>query len=532
MARRIDNRRRAVIDFETDPFLYGRIPAPFAAGFYDGENFTYFWGPNCARDLVFFLDSLKGEWLIYAHNGGKFDFHFLIDWIENPIKIIGSRIVSCKTGRHELRDSYAAIPIPLGAYQKTEIDYAKFEPETREANRVEILDYLKDDCIFLFSLIAEFQRRFGDALTIGGAAMKTLKSMHPVTPRNSSHDAKYRPFYFGGRVQCFKYGVFSEPVKIYDVNSMYPAVMRNAVHPTGPRYLNVRGAICDKNGEISGMAGAKFYFAHVVATVSDGGIPTRTKMGLDFHQKTGEFFTTSHEMRLLVSRGMMKVHKVLFAAAPYETISFIDYVDRFGAEKVDAKKRGDKAAEIFAKLLLNSAYGKFAQNPENYKEWLIARGDIPDAPYQLERVSDGFELWSKPTEHHNYHDVATAASITSASRAVLLRGLFSAKNAYYCDTDSIICEEMGADADLDDARLGAWKFEGAGNRIAIAGKKLYAVFDGAECIKKASKGAVFSGAEILRLAKGERIKWRNDAPTFSLQKPPSFIDRNIEAAKK
>jgi len=521
--------RIAVIDAETDPFLYGRVPKPFAWGFYDGETYTHFWGDGATRALVDFLDRLKGDWIIYAHNGGKFDFYFLIDYIENPIRVIGSRIVSCKIGRHEFRDSYAAIPIPLGAYQKTSIDYQKFEIENREANKTEILDYLKDDCVFLHSLISSFIARFDTALTIGGAAMKTLKSIHKVTPRNQSHDAKYRPFYFGGRVQCFKYGVFDGPVKIYDVNSMYPAVMRNEHHPTGARYLNIRGGIADKRGEIAGMVGAKFYFAHVHATVSGGGLPIREKMGLNFSQKTGEFFTTSHEMRLLCQLGLMKVHKVIFAAAPYETVSFVDYVDKFSAEKIDAKTRGDKAGEIFAKLLLNSAYGKFAQNPENYKEWMIARDEeIPEAPFQLEKISDGYQLWSKPTEAHNYHDVATAASITSAARATLLKGLLSAKGAIYCDTDSIICEEMGEGADIDSKRLGAWKLEGEGVRTAVAGKKLYAVFDASgECIKKAAKGAIFSGDEIRRLSMGETLRWKNDAPTFSLQKKASFIDRSI-----
>lgn len=523
------NKKIAVIDFETDPFLYGRVPRPFAAGFYDGERFVHFWGPSCARALVDFLDSLPGSWLIYAHNGGKFDFHFLIDWIENPVKIINSRIVACHIGRHELRDSYAAIPIPLGAYQKTTIDYEKFEVENRDAHKVEILDYLRDDCVFLHSLVTAFIARFDAALTIGGAAMKTLKKIHPVTGRNSSHDAKFRPYYFGGRVQCFKYGNFDGPVKIYDVNSMYPAVMRNEAHPTGARYLNVRGTVADKNGEIPGMKDAAFYFAHVRATVTGGGLPVREKMGLDFSRKSGEFWTTSHEMRLLCRAGLMRVEKVIFAAAPYETISFDEYVDTFSAEKISAKQRGDKAGEIFAKLLLNSAYGKFAQNPENYKEWLIARdGEIPPEPYELERAADGYELWAKPTEAHNYHDVATAASITSASRAVLLRGLLAAKNPIYCDTDSIICEAMGDGADIDSLRLGAWKLEGEGVRCSVAGKKLYAVFDAdGKCIKKAAKGAVFSGDEISRLAGGEVMRWRNDAPTFSLQKEPSFIDRAI-----
>ncbi len=520
-------KKIAVIDAETDPFLYGRIPEPFAWGYYDGERYVKFWGEGCTRDLVNFLLDLPDGIIVFAHNGGKFDFHFLLYALENPIKVISSRIVSARIGKVELRDSYAALPIPLSAYQKTEIDYSLFESDVREAHKDQIENYLRDDCVFLHGLISRFVERFGFALTIGGAAMKQLKKMHPVKARGESHDAKFRPFYYGGRVQCFKYGVFDAPVKIYDVNSMYPAVMRNAPHPTGARYMTVRNAIMDKAGRISGIARARVYFARIEATVLSGGLPVRTKTGLDFSVTRGEFFTTSHELVPLVQRGLVKVHRVIEAHAPAETISFTEYVDTYSAEKIAAKKSGDKAGEIFAKLLLNSAYGKFAQNPATYKDWHIGHGEVPPEPYRLESDMKSAQLWAKPSETLRYHDVATAASITSAARAVLMLALLDAVDPVYCDTDSIICRDMGPSTPIDPSTLGAWKLEGTGDRVAVAGKKLYAVFNGSECIKSASKGAIFDGHGIVRIAQGETMQWKNDAPTFSLTKAPSFLERAI-----
>lgn len=509
--------------------MYGRIPAPFAGGLYDGEKFTHTWGKDCADELVRVLDTYTEPMIVYAHNGGKFDFHFLLKYISNPIKIIGSRIVSARIGIHEIRDSYAAVPVPLSAYEKTDIDYDKFEEGNREAHKTEILDYLKDDCVFLHSLISGFIERFGLELTIGGASIKQLRAMHPFDLQRESHDRRFRPFYFGGRVQCFEYGVLNRPVEIYDVNSMYPAVMRNAIHPCGKEYITVRNAIMDKRGRIVGIPNAPFYFARIRARVRGGGLPIRTKKGLDFHAKQGEFWTTSHEIKVLIERGLITVEKVIEAHAPYNTISFADFVDKFSAEKISAKKRGDKAAELFAKLILNSSYGKTAQNSENYRDYTIMRGEIPeDAEFVLDSDFGEFQIWSKPVTRHSYIDVAIGASITSASRAVLLEGLLSAKNPVYCDTDSIICESPG-NLDIDATRLGAWKFEGKGDRIALAGKKLYAVFDGDQEVKSASKGAVLSGPEIERIALGERIQWKNMAPTFSLLNPPSFIDRKIQS---
>lgn len=518
----------AVIDFETDPFLYGRVPKPFCAGFYDGADYKYFWGDDCVLSLMYFLDEYPEPLLIYAHNGGKFDFHFLLDYIDNPIKIISRRIAQAKLGKHTLRDSYSAIPIPLSAYMKTDISYEKFEVENRDSHATEIISYLKDDCVFLYNLIYSFCERFDRGLTIGGASIKQLKKLHEFQIGNGFHDARFRDYFFGGRVQCFEYGVLHGDFKIYDVNSMYPSVMKNCIHPTGKNYVTVKDCAMDKHGRIVGMPHAQFYFATVHATLINGGLPIREKTGLNFSEKQGIFKSTSHEIKKLIEHGFIKVHKVIEAHAPHETISFSDFVDKFSTEKIDAKTRGDKAGEIFAKLILNSAYGKFGQNPEHYRDYLINEGmPEPALDWQLCADFGDKQLFEKPIEKFSYYDVAIGASITSAARAVLLDALIKSTRPIYCDTDSIICEKLEG-VELDDKKLGAWKYEGSVDTVAIAGKKLYAGFEKGVCTKSASKGVRLDGESILKVAQGEKLNWKNNAPSFSLIKPPSFVDRDIE----
>jgi hypothetical protein len=490
---------------------------------------VHFWGKNCADELVRYLDTIKTPMLIYAHNGGKFDFHYLFKYIQNPVKIINSRLVSAKIGAHELRDSYAILPIPLAVYEKDSIDYKLFEKDKREKHRDKIVDYLRGDCVYLFDLVNKFNERFGQALTIGGAAIKKLIEFHPFETANSRHDEKFRQFYFGGRVQCFQSGIINKPLKIYDVNSMYPAVMRNCVHPTGKKYLSVKNAAIDKRGNIVGIASAQFYFALIEAEFDAGYLPVRTKTGLDFTQKSGVFFTTSHELKVLFKHKVVKKCRVIEAHAPIDVISFADYVDTFSAEKIAAKKSGDKAAEIFAKLLLNSAYGKTAQNPAHYKDWLITNNDVPkDSAYKPEKNFGDYQFWAKPSIRQSYYDVAIGASITSAARAVLLDALFGAIDCAYCDTDSIICSELTG-AEISDTKLGAWKLEAKGERLSIGGKKMYALYDkDGVVIKKASKGAHLTGAQIDTVAAGGEADWQNEAPTFSLKKEPSFLTRKIK----
>ena len=524
------NRPIAVIDFEIDPFLYGREPKPFCAGFYSLDvGFKEFWGPDCVIDLCGFIESLETPHTIYAHNGGKFDFHFMLQYLENPIKIISSRIAQVKMGIHELRDSYCIIPIPLSAYQKDSIDYHRLEADVRDTHRDEIIAYLKTDCVSLFDIVSKFIERFGLQLTIGGTAIKTLRKIHEFDTTNKAHDTKFRPFYFGGRVEAFKTGVIAGDWKVYDVNSMYPFVMSKMLHPTGKKYRVGYNRVIDRKGRIAGFADAPFYFAKIKCKQS-GAFPVRVKNEpLNFEIPSGEFCVTSHELIAAIETGRAWDIKVLEVYVPEETISFSEYVETFMREKIEAKHEKNKAKEIFAKLLLNSAYGKFAQNPEHYFDYWI--GNPENENYEIYSASiESIDIWRKPSEREAFYDVATAASITGAARSVLMRALAHSDSPAYCDTDSIICE--GLHENLHESDLGAWKLEATGDVVAIAGKKMYALRQGNSYVKTASKGVVLSGEEIFGLCSGKAKQWKNEAPSFSLGKNRvKFVQRTIKGVK-
>ena len=529
MPRKKDEIKIAVIDFETDPFLFGRVPKPFAAGFFDGENYVEFWGDNCVEYLVTFISTLETKHIIYAHNGGKFDFFYLLPWLCNPLKLINGRITKAGfMGIHELRDSYSIIPVPLKAYQKEEIDYANFERDKRDKYKADILHYLAKDCEYLYSLVMAFNERFGSKLTIGGTAIGKLRELHPFPTANESHDTKFRPFYFGGRVQCFETGIINGRFKVFDVNSMYPDRMKNAIHPVGRGYACPVNPKLTAEGKLRGF-GDRPYFAQIKAT-NRGAFCQRLKAGLSFEIPRGEFFTTSHEIQTAIKYGLADIHSIECAFVPQQLISFGAYVDKYSDEKINAKKSGNKIGEIFSKLLLNCAYGKFAQNPDNYFDYKII-GDVGElsrdewAEWDLFEAHGDYQIWRKPSKAKSYFDVATAASITGASRAKLLEGLALAHRPIYCDTDSIICEDFAGET--DDSKLGAWKMEAEANTLAIAGKKLYAAFLDGECVKLASKGVRLTGKDVIKICKGGEHEWKNSAPSFSLSHAPNFVQRKI-----
>lgn len=528
-ARKSD-RPVATLDFETDPFLYGREPKPFCAGLYSLESgYREFWGADCVARVCEFMATLSEPHVIYAHNGGKFDFHLMLDFLENPIMLINGRIAKVALGQHELRDSYCILPIPLRLYQKLDIDYRKLEAEVRDQHREEISKYLHMDCVSLFELVTKFIERFGMQLTIGGAAIKKLREFHPFDTRNRAHDTRFRPFYFGGRVEAMKTGIYKGNWKVFDVNSMYPHVMRDYAHPCGGRYMVGYNRIIDKRGRVAGFADAAFYFARIRCDWQRGAFPVRVKNEpLNFDTPGGEYWVTSHELQAAIDCGRVGKCVALEVYVPAEVIQFGEYVDTYMAEKIATKAIGDKAGEIFAKLLLNSAYGKTGQSPDKYHDYYL--GDTPpDDSWHLH--SGGIEtqcIWAKKSESETFYDVAIAASVTGAARAVLMRALSKAINPIYCDTDSIICEGL-AGVPLDGSKLGAWKLEATGSEIAVYGKKVYALRDSSgEYVKTASKGVQLEGPDIFALCRGEAKQWQNDAPSFSLgKKRVSFVKRKI-----
>jgi len=515
----------AVIDTETDPFLAGRVPEPFCAGFYDGNDYFDYWGDDCIQYLCEDLADYDGY--VYAHNGGKFDFHFMLDYI-NPgsIKIINGRIAEMKIGKATLRDSYLILPVPLSAHEKTKIDYSIFEREERDENKREILDYLGDDCRSLYGFITAFFDRFPRRLTLPGIAVQEIeKACGKIERLDKTHDTKFRPFYYGGRVECFESGKITGDLKLIDINSAYPDVMTKD-HAHGAEY---RVATRIPTNETKRLCS----FYHFIGA-SRGAVPQRNNKGaIIFGDTAGEYKITGRELMAGLDTGTLDIHQMIAVYVPKKTINFSAFVEKYYAEKLGAEIAGDKTGRLFAKLIMNSGYGKLGANPEKYCDYEVGEPGVTrvfiQAGYSLELTEFGpFWLWSRPIDSDSpqarYFDVATAASITGAVRAFMWRSINSVSRPIYCDTDSILCADTG-NLQMGDA-LGQWSVDARVSEAHIAGKKLYAMetLDG---WKTASKGVRASADQIIKAAAGENVTVIRDTPTFSAKSVPKFQNRII-----
>lgn len=525
-------RRLAAFDCETEPFDgQTMVYRPFAIGFYDGITYRRFWGYDAPYDFVKFLRKYPEPLVLYAHNGGKFDFIFFLRWLTGSILIINSRITKAVMGIHEWRDSYSIIPEPLadfrGKHQKSEIDYQWMTPKNREAFKEQICAYLKDDVLTLYEGIQYFRDDFGDSLTIGMAALKEFRKHHKFDRLRESEDKIFRHFYFGGRCQCFKVGVFrspANPFQVYDVNSMYAAVMKNYRHPISAGY-DLKSKLSDKTT-----------FACIEAE-SDGVLPIRRIdrgiQSLDFTCGYGRFFAGIHEIRAGVELGLLRIKKVVYAIEHHATDSFATFVDWVTERKIEMEKRGERARRNNYKRVGNSCYGKFAQDPTNYSDNIIVPvKEIPDAPWQPTFISDEYAIYSKPSTRRYYNNVAIGASITSAARATLLFGLASSTSPFYCDTDSVICHNFAGD--IDTLRLGAWKKEAEGSLLAIAGKKSYVLRnESGDTVKMAAKGVPIKHAKLsdtivsLAANRDAFAEIPNPIPNFKLDGRVIYTTRRI-----
>jgi len=541
MGRKHSTKRIAVADSETDPFRHGRLPRPFLWGFYDGDEYLEFDYLNNFMDYV-----TSRPLIVYAHNGGRFDWHFILQFVPEltEVMIINGRIAKLQIGKCEFRDSWNILPVPLSAYQKTEIDYRKFEKSERDKvkNRAEISAYLKDDCVFLYELVSEFVSEFGRGLTIAGTAMKQWQKISGRTaPDDDGTIYKtIRPYYYGGRCQAFRFGVIDESFEVADINSAYPYAMLSR-HPISETFYSATpkelAALSDDDLAVSFLD---------VECVSRGALPMREDNdGLGFPDD-GErrvYHVTGHEYIAAMDTGTIDRPVIKGGYCFDEFCSFEDYVNRFYELRNEAKANNDKARTLFYKLLMNSLYGKFAANPEEYNMYMTIPPGLLDERGRIED-DDGREwMFSgffgehilvacpQDDEAMRFYNLATGASITGFVRAYLWRAISAAEGVIYCDTDSIAARSLGP---LPyGTALGEWGHEGYFDFAGVGGKKLYAFRPvGAtkrEEWKTACKGVRLTPEQIVEVAEGGTVEYKPDAPVYSIHKGPHFLSRTVRA---
>lgn len=564
-----------MIDAETDPFEPGEFVAPFIWGVLldDGEYREF---EQTEKLVEWMCAEAQGGLTLYAHNGGKFDYHFLRDAIESdsPISVVAGRLARCKIGGVELRDSLNLFgQTRLADFSKEEIDYLKMRRDVRHLHMSEIRKYLKADCVSLMTLVSRFILKYGMQFTQAGAAMKYWRKHYAPRLVSDKGDIpqstpafyqKFSPFYYGGRVQCFASGYAQEKFKVVDINSAYPKAMLSK-HPYST--LATMSAGLPKNPDRIPQCMIE------LDAIAKGCFPLRVLEGPDKgslffpdDEKTVRRYTiTGWEYLAGLRTNTLKVQNIRRVYSFGEPVDFTGYIEHFFNERANAKLAGDKAEDIFAKIFMNGLYGKFASNPTKYSEYVLSDVGTENYSAWLAKGFEGQGLFGArtlltrplPPDKHKYYNIATAASITGWVRAFLWESILKCERPLYCDTDSIAAVSVEG-LDLG-KKLGQWKLEAQCDEYAIAGKKNYAFhIEGSarpvdirrhkplnrresqkdweelrKCWKVASKGSDLSPQEMIAVASGFEVMNHANVPNFSIHRDKfTFINRMVRSTYK
>nr|YP_010170401.1 DNA polymerase type B [Phanerochaete carnosa]QRZ60383.1 DNA polymerase type B [Phanerochaete carnosa] len=426
----------------------------------------------------------------------------------------------------------------------------------------EAIKYCMLDCKSLMEVLVQFNKLvFGEfkvnifsSLTLPALAMRIYKSQ--FMPKDSIYqilgqvEKDIRESYTGGAVDVYiphnKVDKdFGDPNRLqlsyYDVNSLYPKIMRDTQMPAG-KPIAFEGDITKYEENVFGFFYCKIktpnYMKHPILqrriNTPEG---VRTIAGLG----EWEGWIFSGEMHNAIKYGYE--FEIIRGYKFRSDYIFKEYVDKMYELRKTYKK--DNPLNLIAKLLMNSLYGKFGMRPDSTK---VETYDIstPDGKQLLQDVLECMAdhvqdvihfdnhvillLPNMPNYKYNeskelYHgldvNIAIASAVTAGGRVYM--SFFKNRpeyNLYYSDTDSIVIDGLLPDV-LVGNELGQLKLEYTINKAVFLAPKVYGLVttEGEEIIKVkgVSKDAIadynvnFSALESLILHNSKLVfnqkKW-------------------------
>lgn len=412
-------------------------------------------------------------------------------------------------------DSLKIIPLSIKkmakdfnlSIKKGEIDYNKPRPVGYIPTDEEI-DYIHNDTEIAAQCIRKMLEEGHDKITISSCAFQDYKQIVGQRYRNwfgkwesecdMEKDTFIRQAYRGGFCQPNKKYVnttIKQPVYYNDVNSLYPHVMRNYNLPYGePVYFE---------GEYKHDDNYPYYVQRIRIdmSVKEDGIPCilyqSTCSGsmyivdtLEQSEAGGlyEMTVTNFDMELIYKNyDIFAIEFLDGYKFKVRDDMFHDYVDKYIKLKEKATIDGNGAMRTIAKLLLNSLYGKFGQNPKRRKKlpYIDDEGKIKFDKSEWETVK-------------KFKYLPVAVFITAIARHKIISDIMKIgiDNWVYSDTDSILTLVPLPTNMTDNVKLGKYKVEHIFKKTRVLGAKTYYGIDvyGEEvirvcgCTRKATPG--------------------------------------------
>ncbi|XP_075515543.1 DNA polymerase-like [Primulina tabacum] len=345
----------------------------------------------------------------------------------------------------------------------------------------QLIPYLKQDILLLGGVMLKAQDLYRsqyhidieEVMTISSLSLKIFRmnylddDIFPIHIPTQNQDSFIRRGYYGGHFDVYK--PYGENLHYYDVNSLYPFIMKSYPMPCGiPVWHNKLESV-----GLDSLFG--FIEAYVVCptTISKPFLPYKDKNGTLLFP-TGKFIGVYYSEELKFARDLgydiIPLRGYLFEkkSSPFE-----GFISHLYESRQEAKKAGDEAMTFIYKLLMNSLYGRFGMNPESTVTEICNQDK-----YEELMKKDNFQSAEKLTDHYyivNYtvnstivddtewkapkmSAVQLSAAITACAR-IYMYPFISRPDCYYTDTDSIVLGSPLSDNLISSLELGKFKLE-------------------------------------------------------------------------
>ena len=449
----------AVIDVETTMIQGGEYPKTLFWGFADSTGYRKF---KTTKALLKFLSRYEPRTLLHHSN---FDvLQLLLDGANvRPLRSHNARLIRCKLGNHELLNSFSVFPVALGKI------FACYGYAKTELSQLEKRNY--EDCVLGLECFLKLDSTFQSLCGVSPLAKGTIAGTSFTAaqecagekmPRNDEHLEAYR----GGRVEVFN--VSECRADKFDINSSYPFSILDC--PDKDDLLEVEITTKDHFGPLFD------------ADVDDCLFFPNGKFTSFVYRSNWERYIEPHCLKTSIR--VRKKTRIDFRWLK-GTIPLVLKLYRLKQQSTQDNKPGIAMA---CKLLLNSMYGRIGLKGECERvRFMSYHPDTHDGTiYKLGRgrylVFD--TIWREVKSNYPF-----AAWITDNARARLYRA-FVGSNAYYGDTDSVMCQHGSDHFEKHETlgeNVGEWKHEGT-ERFQANNVKDY--FWGEEEIRKGGSGFV------------------------------------------
>lgn len=437
---------------------------------------------------------------VYFHNFGRFDGILIVKYYVSYMDKYKIKPLLRNNMIYELavyrdykylfrfRDSLCVFPRKLEDLGKTlcpnlgtkgSIEHKGLRVHHLKDKRSLLLEYLKQDIRILGGVMvkgqeiywSQFNVDIENCMTLSSLAISIFRRQYydpkswPICIPNGNEDKFIRRGYYGGHADAYK--PKGENLYYYDVNSLYPFIMKKYDMPGGiPVWHN---KLYEK--DLSELYGFIEAYVSCPSTINRPFLPYRDTKSKTLLFPTGHFVGVYFSEELIYARDklgytIIPLWGYLFERKPSP---FADFVSTLYNNRMLAKKEGNEPMVFVYKTLMNSLYGRFGINPESVVTEICGRERF-DTLVDKERfiiaeeLSEKYNIISYVTDNdselnqHRISAVQLSAAITACAR-IHMYDYIKRDDCYYTDTDSAVLGNELPQDEISPVELGKLKLE-------------------------------------------------------------------------